>query len=505
MRLKLFFLLVCFGILVGCRPAAQPVVEPTSPAVVGLPIATTTPVERDVTASVPTLTPFPAETPTFVPSRTHTPVATPLPSFGEASIGDPYTPELGNTGYDVQHYTLKFGLNPGATTIDAVAELELMSTLPNLVVFSLDFVGFEITSLTVNGVPTDFTREGEKLNVSLANGFGIGERFVVSVTYSGTPTIQASPYVPFLRSLGLQILGSSMFVVAQPDGARYWFPANDHPLDKATFRFELTVPTGMTGVATGVLVETRIAEDANTFVWVMDDPMATYLASVAVGEYERIDDISPGGIPIRHYVFPDLRQPFLDAADVTGEALDWMAEMFGPYPYDSFGFVTTRIIRAALETQTMVVLSELMLNEQTVVHEIVHMWFGNWVSMASWADMWNNEGFAVYFSLMWQYRDDPVYFNDYMAYHTNNVAANDNGDPMGNLPASRLFGYSSYQKGAAFIHAIRLEVGDDAFFNGLRVYLDTYGGGTATRDDFQRVMEETSGVDLDALFAEWLE
>jgi len=92
-----------------------------------------------------------------------------------------------------------------------------------------------------------------------------------------------------------------------------------------------------------------------------------------------------------------------------------------------------------------------------------------------------------------------------MQGHTANVLANDNGEPLGDLPPQRLFGYASYQKGAALIHALRLKVGEAAFFGGLRTYFVRFGGGTATREDFIQVMEEASGMELEAFFAEWLE
>ena len=131
-----------------------------------------------------------------------------------------------------------------------------------------------------------------------------------------------------------------------------------------------------------------------TFIWNHDFPMATYLAQVAVGDYVRLEGVTPAGTPIRHYVFPDL-VPRIEALDpVAADALDWMGQRFGPYPFETFGFVTADVRRLSLETQTMVLLSDQMLTERIIVHEISHMWFGNWVSLDSWADMWRNEGFG---------------------------------------------------------------------------------------------------------------
>jgi aminopeptidase N len=153
----------------------------------------------------------------------------------------------------------------------------------------------------------------------------------------------------------------------------------------------------------------------------------------------------------------------------------------------------------------MVLLNEDMLNEETVIHEIAHMWFGNWVTMASWADMWHNEGFAIYLSLMWQTRANPGALNIFMQNLEAEVGREASAEPLGALDRHRLFGFDSYQRGALMIHHLRLEIGDEAFFEALRVYLERFGGGVATREDFIGVFEEVSGQELDDFFVRWLE
>jgi len=496
--LEIFLLLI---IISGCNQgqvAAPLTLTPTNTLseIIGTPTFPSQGIPSTPTISTPTPTP----TPTTVPTTT------PLPSVGGQSAGDPYIPALGNTGYDVLHYTLKLSLSPGQTLINASAIIDAVSGVHNLTEFSLDFAGFEITSVSIDGVAVRYEREEQKLLIYPFPSLSNQQLFSIQVDYKGSPLMESSDYIPFMAHLGLQFMADNIFAISEPDGAHYWFPGNDHPSDKATFRFELTVPSGYSAVANGVLVD-EIPQDGgkNTFIWEHNYPMATYLAIVAVGNYERIDSISPNGIPIHDYVFPDLIQNFREEADITGEVLDWMSDNFGPYPFETFGFVTIRQITSSLETQSMVTLSEQMLDEETIVHEIIHMWFGDWVSMESWADMWNNEGFATYISLMWQTRDHPEDLYAFMDNHTTSIIEKSGTDPLGDLPPHKLFGYASYQKGAVFIHTIRLTIGDDAFFEGLRNYLELFGGGTASREDFQRVMEEASGLDLNALFEEWLE
>ena len=454
------------------------------------------------------MTPTPAlpVTPTLALPTTLESTAT----AGGRSIGDPYAPELGNTGYDVQRYTLNMTLDPAVATLISAVTIDAVATMPDVAEISLDFVGFDIEQVTVAAMPVPFTRVDEKLVVALPRPLAEGESFTMTVTYQGMPVKELSPYVGFAEALGLHFVNNeSIYVLSEPDGARYWFPGNDHPRDKATFRFELTVPEGLTAVANGRLLDEQSGASqslpgGSTFVWEHNYPMAPYLAIVAVGVYERIDEVAPGGVPLRHYVFPELRSEFETAAAVTGDALAWMSDLFGAYPFEAYGYVTADVPGVSLETQTMVLLSRNMIGRNTIIHELAHMWFGNWVSLDSWSEMWRNEGFATYVTLMWQHRDDPEELELEIEAIRAAVAENEPQYPLGNPPPERLFGFNTYFKGALLVHALREEIGDEAFFAGLRAYFQRYGGGSASDAEFQAIMEEAAGQSLDSFFAEWL-
>jgi aminopeptidase N len=232
--------------------------------------------------------------------------------------------------------------------------------------------------------------------------------------------------------------------------------------------------------------------------------MATYLAVMAAGQYERVESASPLGVPIRHYIFPE---SFADheAADViTGEALDWMGGLFGPYPFEAYGHVTAHVSGASLETQSIVLLASGMIGQRTIAHEMAHMWFGDWVSLDSWGEMWRNEGFATYIQIMWETRDDPEALELQIEGARASVEANEIIFPLGNPPAENLFNFNVYYGGAVAVHELRQEMGDEAFFAGLRLYFQRYGGGTASDAEFQAVMEEASGKSLSPFFAQWI-
>jgi len=290
-----------------------------------------------------------------------------LPQVGGRSAGDPFTPELGNTGYDVQHYTLQLALDPADDFVQGATTIQALSTVSGLSEMTLDFAGFEVGAVTVDGIAASFARDGYKLIVALPELKGVDEPFSIVVSYQGRPTFEPSAYLKFVDHLGLHYPdGQTIFAIAEPDGARYWFPANDHPRDKATFRFEVAVPAGLTAVANGQLINSKPAvlpggAAGELYVWEHQHAMAPYLAFVGVGSYVRMDALSPSGVPLRSYFFPELRQELVEATGEVGEALDWMAELFGPYPFERFGYVTAHIPGGSLETQTMVLLSSGMI------------------------------------------------------------------------------------------------------------------------------------------------
>lgn len=518
----LFSLLACL-VLASCQllPRVQPTATATQPPTpTRRPTATLRPPLPSFTVtptlpSTPTLPPTPTRSPT--PRRSPTPVPTLAPQFANLpeemlSIGDPYALELGNLGYDVQHYTLKLRLDPATDEISASVTIEASVVSPTLGAFGLDFVGFEISAVTQGDTALLYQPQDHKLLVALPAPLARGDSFAVTVTYHGQPTIEASDFVPFIPSLGLfHPDQESLYFAAEPDGARYWFPCNDHPRDKATYRFEITVPQGLTAVANGRMVApvTEIAaafpngQAGEVYTWEHNFPLASAFATVAVGPYERLEATSPQGVSLQYFVFSADRQEFEQHARVVGEMVDWMSDLFGDYPFQTFGYVTVRNFGASLETQSMVLLDTQMNDEETMIHELAHQWFGDWVSVDSWGDIWRSEGFATYISMMWEHRQKPEELGIAMRDVRDFIAVFGSEQPLAWPPRGDMFGTNSYYKGALLVQDLRTEIGDEAFFGGLRAYFEEYGGGSATQAQFQAVLEQAAGVSLDQFFAHW--
>ena len=226
-------------------------------------------------------------------------VAAPTP--GAPGLGDPYFPLDGNGGYDTRHYDLDLDYDPGTDTLVGIATIWAKAT-QDLSSFNLDFVGMDVQSVRVDGRTAESTRDAHELTVTPAAPLRAGRWFVVRVAYSGVPRPDEDPA---LGVGGWVNTDDGVIVAGQPHGAAYWFPTNDHPLDKATYRFVVTVPRGAEVVANGHLVRTRRAGDRTTWVWRAREPMASYLATVDIGEWN-VKHRRVGGLPYYDAIDPDL-------------------------------------------------------------------------------------------------------------------------------------------------------------------------------------------------------
>ena len=423
------------------------------------------------------------------------------PGADVTGVGDPYYPEAGNGGYDVDHYDLDLTWRPDVGRMDGVATVTATATqeLPEL---SLDAIDLTIASVTVDGAEATAEPTGERdLVVTPEAPLAAGADFTVVVEYSAaSQTIQgAYPVDP-----GWVADGEEVYVIFEPHGAATLFPVNDHPSDKASYGFRVTVPAELEVVTNGLHAGTEQGDGVVTWVYDAPDPMASYLVQLVIGELVFVESTGPGGLPIRHAFDADIADEFAGSMDRTGEMIEVFNDLFGPYPFVAYGAVVVdERLGFALETQTLSIFgTDAAHSEQVVAHELAHQWFGDAVSPATWQDIWLNEGFATYAELMWQEADGDGGPDQF-------AAAYGGGSPMLDVPpadpgASTLFDASVYDRGALTLHVLRDEIGDDAFMTLVQTWFSTYSGRSASTADFEAMAEEISGQELTDLFDAWL-
>jgi aminopeptidase N len=424
-------------------------------------------------------------------------------SPGSAGLGDSFFPRAGNGGYDVSHYELELSYKPRSKRLRATALITATAT-HGLSRFNLDFRGPRVSEVAVGEQPAAFTRQGQELIVTPSSPIDAGREFEVFVAYAGRVRPVRDPDG---SREGWFPTGDGAFVAGEPRGSPTWYPCNDHPTDKATYDFRITVPRGREAIANGVLVDRFREANRTTFLWSEDQPMATYLATATSGRF-RLTTSSVDGI--RSYVAVDPREARGSgrALRKLPEILAYFQSVFGPYPFSSTGAIVdhAQFVGYALETQTIPVYSRAP-DQGLVAHEMAHQWFGDAVTPERWSEIWLNEGFATWAEWLWRAHEggpgtERVFRRLYRTPAEEgrfwNPPPGNPGDPK------HLFAPTVYHRGAMTLEALRQRVGDPAFQAILRRWVAENLYGNVSTPEFVALAEAESGQDLDQLFQAWL-
>jgi aminopeptidase N len=420
-------------------------------------------------------------------------------------VGDALFPELGSPSVDVLHYDIDLAYDAVSDRVEGAVTLRLTVT-DDVEVVHLDSDGPEVQAVAVDGVDATFDTEPGDLAIELPEPLADGAEATVRVQYTVDPRGGAGSVG--LPSGWFNTPGGS-YTLNEPDGAHSWLPCNDHPSDKATYTFRITVAPGVTAVANGGLEDHTTSAAGETWVWQEDRPMATYLILVLTGDYEVVDGTGPHGLPLVHAVLRSDSAMAPPLFDLTVEQIDFLEQWFGPYPLDRYGLaITDSTSGLAMETQERSLFSrdDLVLGAPDFMvhlllsHELTHQWFGDAVTPARWTDIWLNESFATYGQWMWMehagFGSVESAASDALRYRLPGSSASPTVDD--------LFGVNSYDGGAVVLHALRRTIGDDDFFSLLRRWVAEYNGTSQTTDDFIAMANDESGEDLTEFFDTWL-
>jgi aminopeptidase N len=446
-------------------------------------------------------------------------VADQRPQFtpGATGIGDPYFPLEGNGGYDAQHYDLALSYDPTTKRLDGTATITARA-LQNLSSFDLDLQQLDVSKVTVNGRNAKFTRDGQELRITPKHGLRKNSRFAVAVTYGGVPqTIVGSPVV-FGSPYGFVHTDDGIFTGDEPNASSTWFPSNDHPSDKATYTFRVTAPKDRSVIANGNLVSQRTKGDKTTWVWDEKYPMATYLATADIGQWQFKNGKTPGGVRETVALDPKLigrdpnhPDPMAFFYDTTAEVTDFWSKTFGKYAFDSTGAIADlatyngQTIGFSLETQTRPLYSDVR-SAGTIAHELAHQWFGDAVSVRDWDDIWLNESFATFAANYYNETHGGATVHDTARSVYNRHSATDTwwNVVIANPQRDTMFHDRVYSGGGMVLEFLREKIGDDAFFKLLHTWFEQHKYSNGSTEQFTALANKVSHQDLTSFFQTWI-
>lgn len=400
------------------------------------------------------------------------------------AVLDAYTPERGDARYRVEHYDLDLDYRVSSNRLSGRATLTVRA-LDRVEALRVDLVGLRVGKVTVNGSPVKWTHRADAVTVRLTHPLEVGASAEVTIAYSGTP----GPTRTRWGALGWEELAEGALVASQPTGAPTWFPCNDHPSGKATYRIAVECDSPFTVAATGVLTETRTRGSRTRRVFRQAHPMATYLAAVHVGRYSEhvLADVP---LHVRLLVPVVNGSTARHDLDRLPQMMAVLSERFGPYPFPDYTVVVTRdALDIPLEAQGMATFGANWLrgdrrHERLVAHELAHQWFGNSLTLGSWRDIWLHEGFACYAEWLWAEASDGIPAATNAREHHARLATLPQDLVLSDPGPRDLFDDRVYKRGALALHALRTHVGDAPFFALLRDWTSTHADGTVSTDAF---------------------
>ena len=400
--------------------------------------------------------------------------STPIPG-----TRDRYTGVEFNLGFHVTHYDLDFDYKVAPNRLEATATLTL-STWRELNHLTLDLTqGLSVRRVEVSGSIgiKRYRHHGGKLRITFDQFTPVDTEMQLTIRYAGSPRPRRTAW----GLLGWEELENGALTANQPNGAPSWFPCDDTPDEKATYTFNVRADRGYVAVT-------------NTTA----RPMATYLATVQVGQFHRV----ALGRNTVAWLPPATQMGDLDKQQAM---LDYFETVFGHYPFEDYQVVVHEDeLEIPLEAQGLSIfgVNHLQGNERLIAHELAHQWFGNSLGIAQWEDIWLNEGFACYAEWLWADFTGRMPIDVSVRTHYAKIT------PMQFTladPGPRdMFDDRVYKRGAIALHALRRAFGDAVFFNAVRDYVATNAHGIVETFDLVNAFKR-QGVDISPILNAWIQ
>ncbi len=416
--------------------------------------------------------------------------------------------------YDILYHRLALHIDPRQRHMSGKVTSYFKPLIPNFSRISFDLSdSLNVDSVLFHSNKTTFTHARNTLEITLNGVIAMDKQDSIHVYYSGDPT--GNPSRSYERESGRANSSAPIiWTLSQPYGAMEWWPCKQSLYDKIdSLDMEITVPKGNKAAGIGVLASIQeINDSTQTYFWRHRYPITTYLVATAVTNYDSFSDWvtfkNGDSLEILNYVFPENRIYMEEAVKKTIPIMQLFDSLIGTYPFIGEKYGHAEFLRGGgMEHQTMSFMGSW--NFGLIAHELAHQWFGNQVTCGSWSDLWLNEGFATYFTLLAReaLQDSITWRNVQLGSQERAMRETDESVfVIDTFDVSRLFSsHLTYNKGAQLLRMIQWQIGDSLFYRGLRNYLSSpnLNHGFARTSDLKFHLESTSSKDLSEFFDDW--
>lgn len=467
----------------------------------------------------------PASAPT-VPGSTHPPTAAPtvttvppleldpvVPSAAELQaatstpVEDPYYPETSNPEIDVLHYYLALAWDGSRLTGEATVTFRAAQPTSSV---RLDLSGsLAVSAVDFDSKPVDYRQaaDGLEMDTGPLDAFST---FTLTIDYAGEPTSTPAPSArpDMTEGLGWNVdTDGSVYTFQEPYGAFTWYPVNDHPSDEALYDAAITTSGDDVAVFSGRLVAHDLTEQGIVSRWHVDEPVASYLTTIAIGPYTEHVTTTPSGMRISYWLLPRDEPLLTELQDQGSAAFEWLETHAGPYPFSTLGVVVVGG-RSAMETQTMITMSRgaVSVPGAVLLHEMSHQWYGDSVTPLDWQGLWLSEGWAMYMQ-QWYEVDTglPPFAGGIDAWRRYDNASRTRSGPPGNYDPEQFADINVYLGPAMMLDGIRQQIGDAAFEELVKAWPAQHENQSVDRETFEVWLNNQTGDDFGPLMHKWLD
>ncbi|MCB0931982.1 MAG: M1 family metallopeptidase [Mycobacterium sp.] len=429
------------------------------------------------------------------------------PGPSQPPVIDPYLPNNGNFGYRVSRYDLELEYKLAGHRLSGTATITAI-TLASLQAFTLDLAdNMSVIKVTVNGQrPAQYRNSAGKLRIRLQNALPAGSAMTIVVRYGGAPR----PIRSLWGEVGFEELTDGILVAGQPNGSPSWFPCDDHPSAKASYRIAISTDSPYFAVANGELVSKRARAGQTQWIYEQPEPTSTYLATLQIGRYE-VHQLTKTPVRMQAVLPNRLRANFNHDFARQQQMMKLFIKLFGPYPLAA-GYtvvVTDDELEIPLEAQGVSIFGANHCDgrrgsERLIAHELAHQWFGNSVTARRWRDVWLHEGFACYAEWLWSENSGGPSAAEHALLYRQRLIATPQNLLLADPGPQDMFDDRVYKRGALTLHALRGVIGDDRFFALLRDWTARHRHGTVVTDDFTGLAAKYADTSLRPLWDAWL-